>query len=202
MLGIVELTVAALFVAVAALVLRLRQHEPAAVERLGRAVSAARSELTDAEQRVAALREELARGDEALAPLRAERAALETDVAAWREQAREAEAELATASQALAEQRAQRAEAEAALRDAQVRLAELERERDATRTAREPAVAAPAASAAAPAAALAGRIDLGAVVASSATEEEPSIVRTDGAVRPTDALPPDAPRRAPGEGAS
>lgn len=195
MLGPMELTLAALVVAVAALVLRLRQHEPAAVERLGRAVSTARSELADAEQRVAALREELALGDEALAPLRAEREALETDVAVWREQAREAEAELATASQALAEQRAQRAEAEAALRDAQVRLAELEAELS---RARERGTSAPARAAdAAPA----GRIDLDAVVA-SVGEEEPSVVRTDGAVRPTDALPPDAPGRAPGEGAS
>ncbi len=58
----------------------------------------------------------------------------------------------------------------------------------------EPAV--PAAAPAAPA----GRIDLDAIVA-SVGEDEPSVVRTDGAVRPTDALPPDAPSRAPGEGA-
>jgi septal ring factor EnvC (AmiA/AmiB activator) len=192
MLGPMELTLAALVVAVVALVLRLRQSEPAAVERLGLRLDAAPDELAAAEERVLTLRTAIDEHEAALGPLQDQRVALEQDVDAARAAARQAQeelgvarAELEAANRSLAEQRALRAETEAALRTARQGLAAVERgERPDAPVRRDPR-----AGQGATARMRAGTIDLDAVVAS--TVDEPPLVRTDGAVRPSEALPPE-----------
>ena len=195
MLDVSELVLAALVVAVLALVLRLRQAEPAAVARVSERLSAVREELAAAEA-------QLADRTTVLAPLQAERDELERSVAALRAAADDAEAEhrrrsdelaaaladrreelarldeqlvrtradLDAAQVMLAQQRALRAEAEAALRAAR---------------AGSPATSVVGARGRGPAA----RPDLDAIVAGAG--EEPPIMSTDGAVRPTGALPTD-----------
>jgi septal ring factor EnvC (AmiA/AmiB activator) len=199
MLGLAELAVAALVLLVAALVLRLRQHEPAAVERLGRRLDEARTELAAAEAHAAALREELAAGDAVLGPLRAERAELEADLVQRRDAAERAEQELGrvrtelaqeraaleAAGQELAAQRAQRAEVEAALRDARPLLAERPGAAAATGPSHDRAAGRPAGRA---------PVDLVALLPPDGPgPTEPAIVTTSGAVRPVGALPTDEP---------
>jgi len=198
MLGPLELTVAALVVVVAALALRLRQREPAAIERLGLRLDAARAELASAQERELALRAELEEHEAALPSLRDERVRLEQDAGTARAAARRAQeeldvvrAELEAAGRDLAERRALRAEAEAALRDAQQGLAALERGAGPEGPKRRGAggVRGSGAAQGAKARRRAGTIDLDAVVASAV--DEPPLVRTGGAVRPSEALPPE-----------
>jgi len=199
MLGLAELAVAALVVLVVALVLRLRQHEPAAVARLGSRLDEARAELAAAEARAVALRDELAAGDGALAPLRAARAELEAALAERREEVERADAELAevrtdlareqvelaTAAQELAALRAQRAEAEAALRATQERGGHRSVGGAAADAREVPAGGRTAGRPPLDLAALVGQDDRIPV--------EPPIVTTSGAVRPVGALPADEP---------
>lgn len=198
-------TIVVLVVLVAALVLRLRQHEPAAVERLGDRLAAVRAEVAAAESRVAALRAEIAADDETLVPLRARRAELEAELAHHREAVALSEAELAAArtavarakaeleetEQALTAQRALRAEAEAAVRDAQQRAAQ-----PPSGSEGEPRAASERVSAqrrGGTGVRRPGSLDLSTLAAPGGppTTEAP-IRTTSGAVRPTDALP-DAP---------
>ena len=177
MLGLPEIAVVALGVVAVALFLRLRQQEPAAVAQLGQRLAAAREELEATEARVAELRAELVAGDDVLEPLRAQRAALETTVAATAAEAERAEAalrqlraELDAGAQELTEQRARRAEAEAALRAAQGARPEVAPQRDL-------------------------RAERGLDLAAFARDarQEPAITTTEGAVRPTETLPPASP---------
>jgi len=182
MLELTELAIAALAVLVAALVLRLRQNEPAAIERLGRRLDEAREELAAAEARIGLLREEIAVEEEVLAPLQVARAELEADVARTRVVLERDQSALEELGRALSSQRAQRAEAEAALRDARQQLEEL------GQLARRPATGGAS-----------GRVvdrpgpvpmDMSALArAGSEDPTEPPIRATSGAVRPTEPLP-------------
>jgi septal ring factor EnvC (AmiA/AmiB activator) len=199
MLGATGLVIVVLVVLVAALVLRLRQYEPAAVDQLGRRLAEARTELAAAEERAVALRAELEEGDGVLAPLRAVRAELEEELDRARVTLERERAELAEVERALAEQRAQRAEVEAALRDAERRLAlpaspeAPSRTAPAARVAGAPAAATAAGTAAGPAP---STLDLTALARrDDGAGIEAPIMTTGGAVRPTAPLPDDEPER-------
>jgi len=218
MLDVAEVAVVALaaVVVVIGLVLRLRQDEPAAVARVGQRLAQVRAELAAAEatladrasvlaplqeeraaleRSVAAQREAAAaehdehrRRDRELADELAERAAEHDRLA---EALVRTQAELEAAQGALAELRAMRAEAEAALRDARrsaqhslqhagQQVGQVEQVEQANQVERQRAPAEGRRTA---------QLDLAAIVAEAG--DEPSIITTDGAVRPTGALPVD-----------
>jgi chromosome segregation ATPase len=200
MLDVMELVLAALVVATIALFLRLRQAEPAAVARVSERLAAVREEL-------AAVEVQLADRATLLAPLEAERDELERSVAALRVAVDESEsllrrrdeeiaaalaersgelarldgqlvrtrADLDAAQVMLAQQRALRAEAEAALRAARSEQPRSEPPRPAVTGGSQRRSTA--------------RLDLAAIVAGA--DDEPAIMSTGGAVRPTGALPVD-----------
>jgi septal ring factor EnvC (AmiA/AmiB activator) len=182
MLGIAEIAFIGLVLFVVLLVLRLRQHEPVAVARLGERVDAVRSELAEVEERLTVARAELASHDEVLDPLRVERDAVRTERDEAREQrdaAREelerlqgelliARAEIDAAGTRLAQLQAARAEAEMALRTA----------RDVTDLTVAPA---------------AGRTRPDLVAIAVDAVDEPGMTGRSGPVRPTAALSPREP---------
>jgi len=183
-LGIMEVALIGLAVLVVGLVLRLRQHEPAAVARLGDRAATVRSELALMEARIVTVREELATHDAELGPLRSERDAVasERDAARAelgriRDELLLARAELDASAVELAQQRAARAEAEVALRVARGAIDGRGGGRAATTEAAAPAVPRT-------------RPDLGAIVADATVE--PAMTGRSGPVRPTTALPPRA----------
>lgn len=210
MLDVMELVLAALIVVIIGLFLRLRQAEPGAVARVSERLAAVREELV-------AVEAQLADRATVLAPLEVERDELERSVAALRAAADESEsllrrrdeelaaslaersgelarldgqlvrtrAELDAAQVMLAQQRALRAEAEAALRAARSEQPRSEPLRSESPRSEPPRPAVTGGSQRRSAA----RLDLAAIVAGA--DDEPAIMSTGGAVRPTGALPVD-----------